>query len=106
MTNREWRQWVENRDCECEWESAVNEFEFDLNPPVTQLRSSRARVVELPNYFVLVSYNTAVAAINIHTGVLYDMLRKVYGYTATSAQHIAKFANDYNATDVMRWREV
>ena len=106
MTNKERRQWEENRVCDYEWESVVNEWEFDINPPVTQLRSSNARVVELRNYFVLVSYNAAVAAINIHTGVLYDMLRKVYGYTATSAQHIAKFANDYNATDIMRWREV
>lgn len=106
MTNKEWRQWEENRECECEWKSMVNEFESAVNPSIMQLRSSKARVVELCDYFVLVSYNTAVAAINIHTGVLYDMLRKVYGYTATSAQHIAKFANDYNATDVMRWREV
>lgn len=106
MTNKQWRQLEVNQECECEWESVVNEYEANSNPPVTQLRKSKVRVVELPTYFVLLSYSTVVAAINIHTGVLYDMLRKVHGYTATNAQHIAKFADVYNATDVMRWREV
>ena len=46
-------------------------------------------------YYVLRSYRTIVAIIDIKTDTLYDFLRYVYGYTATSAQHIAKFDHDY-----------
>ena len=46
-------------------------------------------------YYVLRSYNPVVAAIDVRTDTLYDFLRYVYGYTATSAQHIAKFDKDY-----------
>ena len=46
-------------------------------------------------YYVLRSYRTIVAAIDVRTDTLYDFLRYVYGYTATSAQHIAKFDKDY-----------
>ena len=45
---------------------------------------------------VLQSYNTLIAIISGNT--LYDFLRYVYGYTATSAQHVAKFRSDY-----IRW---
>lgn len=48
-------------------------------------------------YYVLRSYNTVVAAIDVRTDTLYDFLRYVYGYTATSAQHISKFDKDYGA---------
>ena len=44
-------------------------------------------------YYELVSYWTVVAI--IHDDYAYDILRLVYGYTATSAQHIAKFFHDY-----------
>ena len=46
-------------------------------------------------YYVLRSYRTIVAIIDIKTDTLYDFLRYVYGYTSTSAQHIAKFSKDY-----------
>lgn len=46
-------------------------------------------------YHVLTSYNTVVAIIDVQTDTLYDFLRYVYGYSATSAQHIAKFGQDY-----------
>ena len=48
-------------------------------------------------YYVLRSYNTIVAAIDVRTDTLYDFLRYVYGYTSTSAQHIAKFDKDYGS---------
>lgn len=48
-------------------------------------------------YYVLRSYRTIVAAIDVRTDTLYDFLRYVYGYTATSAQHISKFSKDYGA---------
>ena len=46
-------------------------------------------------YYVLCSYCTIVAVIDTRTNTLYDFLRYVYGYTATSAQHISKFNQDY-----------
>lgn len=45
------------------------------------------------DWAILRSYSTIVAAYNVENGVLFDFLRLVYGYTATSAQHIAKFRN-------------
>ena len=62
---------------------------------VTRLRYCSAVVLWTPRYFYLKSFNTIVACINRNTGVKIDMLRYVYGYTATSAQHISKFFNDY-----------
>ena len=62
-------------------------------------------------YYVLRSYNTVVAAIDVRTDTLYDFLRYVYGYTATSAQHISKFSQDYGngkwgCTNRLTYREV
>ena len=59
-----------------------------------RLRTCNARIYETINFFVLESYNTIVACIDKKDFVCYDFLRKVYGYTNTSAQHIAKFRND------------
>ena len=53
--------------------------------------------------FILKSYETFVACINRDTGVGYDLLRYVYCYTVTSAQHISKFFNDYNAVIIIRY---
>lgn len=62
-------------------------------------------------YYVLRSYRTIVAAIDVRTDTLYDFLRYVYGYTATSAKHISKFARDYGrskwgCTHVLRYYSV
>ena len=61
---------------------------------IRQLRYCNAYVLFTSKYYVLKSYSTIVAAI-VEDGNLYDFLRYVYGYTSTSAQHIAKFRNDY-----------
>lgn len=60
-----------------------------------RLRSCNAMVAETNRYYILQSYNTLVAFIDKTTDTLYDVLRYVYGYTATSAQHISKFEKDY-----------
>ena len=62
-------------------------------------------------YHVLKSYNTIVAFIDVETDTLYDVLRYVYGYTATSASHIAKFSKDYGrgnwgCADRQTWKAV
>lgn len=61
----------------------------------TQLRHCTATVYETSEYFILKSYNTVIAFIIKNKDILVDVLRLVYGYSATSAQHIAKFSNDY-----------
>ena len=51
---------------------------------------------------VLCSYNTIVAAIfPADPTTCYDFSRLVYGYTATTSQHIAKFCKLYNADKVI-----
>jgi hypothetical protein len=60
-----------------------------------RLRACQARVYESNDYIVLVSYNTLVAFIDKNEEIFVDVLRLVWGYTATSAQHIAKFRQDY-----------
>lgn len=74
--------------------------------PAMRLRSCNAYVSRIGKWLVLTSYNTIVAIIDCQTGVLYDFLRLVYGYTATSAQHISKFAHDYSVLEIYRWREL
>lgn len=82
----------------------VNEFNRTNNYALNwrRLRSCSAEVAPVMDaetgellYYVLRSYRTIVAAIDVRTDTLYDFLRYVYGYTATSAQHISKFSKDY-----------
>lgn len=62
-----------------------------------RLRSCQAEVYTSEHFYILRSYNTIIACIDRRTDTLYDFLRKVYGYTATSAQHVSKFSKDYGA---------
>ena len=82
----------------------VNDFNTTNNYTgnFKRLRSCSAEVAPVIDsetgeliYYVLRSYRTIVAAIDVRTDTLYDFLRYVYGYTSTSAQHIAKFDKDY-----------
>ena len=74
--------------------------------PWKRLRSCTAEVLETTSFFILRSYNTVVAVIDKCTGSTWDVLRMVYGYTSTSAQHIAKFSNDYGNGKRYTWREI
>ena len=60
-----------------------------------RLRTCSAEVFETENFYLLKSYNTFVAVISKATNICADVLRTEYDYTATSAQHIAKFISDY-----------
>ena len=98
----------------------VNSFNNSNNYALNwrKLRSCSAEVAPIIDadtgellYYVLRSYNTIVAAIDVRTDTLYDFLRYVYGYTSTSAQHISKFSKDYGmgkwgCTNVLTYREV
>lgn len=68
-----------------------------------RLRTCTADVFINGKWAILRSYNTIVAAIDIETNTLYDFLRLVYGYTATSAQHISKFNHDYCNKAISPW---
>lgn len=61
-----------------------------------RLRSCTATVYVTEHYYILRSYNTVVACIDKSTGVCYDVLRFVFGFSATSCQHINKFISDYS----------
>ena len=76
---------------------ALNEFENNYSnmKKVEQLRTCKASVYENGRYIALVSCTTPVAFIDKRERKAYDILRLVYGYTSTSAQHIAKFFSDY-----------
>ena len=69
-----------------------------------RLRSCQAWVQETDNFYLLKSYDTYVAAVKKSDNSCYDFLRKVYGYTATSAQHIAKFFADYSDRYATKYR--
>ena len=69
--------------------------EYNIVPSWKRLRSCSAEVARIGNLYVLRSYRTIIAIIDTKTDTLVDFLRYVYGYTATSAQHIAKFDHDY-----------
>lgn len=93
--------------------SAYNDAADELVPVnligSTRLRSCKATVIETSNWVILRSYSTLVAAVHKETRIGYDWLRFVYGFSATSAQHIAKFFVDYGVRGVggsgleMRW---
>ena len=96
-------------------ELMLKELRKELDSPgvliFKRLRSCSAWVAETDNYYILKSYNTMVAFIDKRTDTLYDVLRLVYGYTATSAQHISKFEKDYcrgkwNCTNRFQWRDI
>lgn len=56
-----------------------------------RLKSCQAWVWDVGTYYILQSYGTYVACIEKETDICYDFLRVSYGFTRTSAQHIAKF---------------
>ena len=92
-----------NEECRAYYDAAMAERG---EMPWKRLRSCSAEVLETSNFFILRSYNTVVAVIEKSTGNCYDVLRMVYGYTATSAQHITKFSNDYGNGKRYKWRDI
>lgn len=103
------KQVQENLTVEEVWlafESDVKKAENLEFAPVTRLRKCSAYVSRIGKWIVLTSYSTIVAILDSETRELYDVLRYRYGYTATSAQHIAKFARDYEVKDRYTWREL
>lgn len=71
-----------------------------------RLNSCQAWTYEESYFIVLISYSTEVACIDMRTGICYDYLRKAYGYTATSAQHISKFMKKFGVTQKVTYRPI
>lgn len=72
-----------------------------------RLRKCKAMVFEFDDCYILQSYRTIVAGIRKDTGEEFNFLRMVYGYTSTSAHHIAKFFADYgNGGTRNVWRNI
>lgn len=90
-----------NFHCMWNYRRAVDDTNFK-DSTWKKFRHCSAEVLEKDNYILLRSYNTIVAVIDLEYGIGYDFLRLVYGYTATSAQHISKFFKDYGALKVER----
>lgn len=76
-------------------EKSRAEIELGNYYNITRLRRCQAFIYETAHYYWLKSYGIFVAFIDKTTDTCYDILRPVYGYTDTSAQHIAKFRHDY-----------
>ena len=109
---RKHEQVIINSFVEEVWNQAISEFhnEYGTAEPV-RLRSCKARVFETTHYYFLQSYNTLVACIDKEQDTLVDVLRLVYGYRCTAAQHIAKFQTDYGkgkwgCEGRVTWRQV
>ena len=68
-----------------------------------KMRSCQATIRDTEGYILLYSYGTLVAAYAPNTDTVYDFLRYVYGYTATSAQHITKFTAAMHSTRLVRY---
>ena len=65
-------------------------YVFNKGKKRCKLYSCNAEILECEGILVLVSYGIPIA-VYMDEWSLYDCLRVVYGYTATSSQHISKF---------------
>ena len=83
-------------------------YAFNNGKKRCKLYSCNAEIWECSGILILVSYGTPIAVFVPEDGSLYDCLRVVYGYTATSSQHIDKFRkwlaeNNYNVQYAVRF---
>lgn len=98
ITMKQYNQHLENITAWAIFNCAFNELDAMRENKYKRLRRCTAWVFETENFYLLKSYDTIIAAIDKRSNVCVDVLRDVYGYTSTSAQHIAKFFNDYAFT--------
>lgn len=99
MTKKEIKNFKQeeiNAKASAMYEKALDELRTDYLDCM-RLRTCQALVMETKNYYILRSYGTYVACIEKSSDTLVDVLRTVFGYTATSCQHISKFEKDYCA---------
>lgn len=105
MTKREMKVKI-NREVLSNWARTKEVWDsVPDNATVTRIDYCQCGYIVWRRYIFLVSYSTMIAYID-PDGVLVDILRLVYGYTATSAKHIAKFRNKFHHVSEHTWREV
>ena len=92
---KKYEQLMINEDVEEVYHDLVSCIDHFGSKKIGKLRSCNAVVYETYGYIYLESYGTKVACIAHDDNICYDFLRLVYGYTATSTQHISKFCADY-----------
>lgn len=95
---KKYEQLMINEDVKEAYKDLLYCIDHFCSTKIGKLRTCRAEVYATDGYIYLKSYNTIVAAIGDEDSVCYDFLRMVYGYTSTSAQHIAKFMKDYHSS--------
>ena len=103
MTMKRYNQSIENITAKAIFNAAFNELDAMHEYKYKRLRSCTAWVFETENFYLLKSFYTFIAAIDKRNSFCVDVLRDVYGYTSTSARHIAKFFSDYAFT-LGKWR--
>lgn len=96
-----------NDECEKAYKEFIREVaEKGLDSSECKFLNCNAKIGQVGRFIYLRSYNTIVAIIDNESLVMYDVLRLVYGYTATSAQHISKFARHFNHIERMTYMDV
>lgn len=85
-----------NTICQAIYDKAIERYNHTRSPLTARLLHCQATIIYLYDYTLLKSYDTIVAV--YYDSTVYDCLRTVYGYTATSAQHISKFKKIMGAT--------
>lgn len=85
-----------NNICDGVFNASMRELRRQRYERLVRLRTCQAYVYETKHFYILRSYNTFIACISKKTDVLYDNLRREYGYTSTSAQHVSKFSHDFS----------
>lgn len=110
-----------NHECDYMYRLAMEEYENEFGDvggysDCERLCSCQAWVYDTEHFYILRSYRTFIAVICKHNDKCYDMLRSVYGYTPTSAKHIAKFratrcyggygSGKYGCVETLTWRAV
>ena len=93
-----------NELCMTEMDKAMAELngETDIRN-AAQLRRCSAWVYNTPSYYILRSYDTFIGCINKQSGNSFDVLRIVYGYTASSGKQFSKFIQDYSGWAVSHY---
>lgn len=103
-----------NQECVDEFRGALQELEearisingYLMYSKFHKFLHCQASYIHTRNYTILLSYDTIVCVINRNNMIAYDFLRYVYGYTATSAQHITKFIRYFDAKEKYTYRVI
>ena len=89
----------------CDYDPYFNKFYPKEYPYKSRpFRKCSATVHYNSDGVFLKSYDTYIAFIPTGKKFCVDFLRYVYGFTATSSQHIRKFAEDFGADYILSWK--